>query len=151
MDEAIDFDVYELVAGRLRDRCPALGQVETGMNATAAFEMMAMSAATVTALVSPLAETAIPIAEAGLRVSQTEVWRFGVTLGMAFPAGFAEFIPARGQVRSALRGWGPVWAAKPAEYAGGRLLQYSLSQAGGRWLWLLEFRLTLQDSYEHQA
>lgn len=143
-------DFYEVAAKRVADRCDLVGQVETGMNPQAAFDMLAMSAAQVTALLSPLADQAVPVREAAMRVTQAETWRFGVTMGLAFPAGFPLFMAARRQIKTALRGWGPDWAAKPVEYAGGRLLQYSLSQDGGRWLWLLEFRLALQETYEHQ-
>ncbi|WP_374569685.1 hypothetical protein [Phenylobacterium sp.] len=143
-------DFFETVARRIDDRCDLVGQAETGMNPAAAFEMLALSAASVTALVSPLADQAVPIREAAMRVTQAEVWRFGVTMGLSYPAGFSLFMPARRQIKAALRGWGPDWASMPVEYAGGRLLQYSLSRDGGRWLWLLEFRLALQETYEHQ-
>ncbi|MFN3523934.1 MAG: hypothetical protein ACK4YQ_16940 [Phenylobacterium sp.] len=143
-------DFFDVVAQRITSRCDLVGHAETGMNAQAAFDMLAMSPAQVTALVAPLADQATPVREAAMWVSQAEVWRFGVTMGMAYPAGFALFMPARRQIKAALRGWGPDWAAMPVEYAGGRLLQYALNRDGGRWLWLLEFRLALQETYEHQ-
>jgi len=141
---------YTAVAERLRLRCPALIQVETGTDARQAAEMLALGP-DVTALVTPLADRADPVAEASFMVSQTERWRFAVTLALTFPGGFEQFEPARDQLKAALRGWSPPEAATPIQYAGSSLLQYSAGQDGGRWLHLFEFSLTFQATYGHQS
>jgi len=144
--------LYTDVAARLADpaRCPAILQVEVGMNADAAAEMIALGA-DVSALVHPLSDTATPVREAGFRVTQPGVEIFGVTLALVAPGGFEQFEPARDQVKAALRGWLPAGGSMPVEYAGGQTLQYSLGKDGGRWLHLLRFRATTQDTYEAQS
>lgn len=138
---------YDLVKERLVARCPALLQVETAASAEAAVEMLTL-AADVTALVSPLSDEAATVRGSGLKISQVETETFGVTLAMVFPAGFTEFEAARDQVKNALRGWLAEGLDRAVEYAGGRTLQYSLGQAGGRWLHLLRFRFTTTETYE---
>lgn len=142
--------LYTAIADRLRVNCPALLQVETGMDALAALDMLALGK-DVTALITPISDDADPIKESGFLVSQRETWLFGVTMALVFPGGFSEFEPARDQVKATLRGWLPEGAATPIQYAGGRTLQYSASQDGGRWLHLLRFRLTVQERIEAQS
>lgn len=139
---------FDAARDRLRSLAPALLQVETATDATAALETMALSQL-VTALVHPLSDQAAPVGEAALLVSQLEVWTFGVTLALVYPGGFPEFELARDQVKAALRGWN--WEsqlATPVEYAGGQVLQYQLGVDGGRWLHLLRFRCSILESYE---
>jgi hypothetical protein len=142
--------LYEATAQRLRDRCPALLQVATGMDANELVETLAIGP-DVTVLITPLGDRADPVGEAGLIVSQREVWRLGATLVLTFPGGFSQFEPARDQMKAALRGWSPVGSSMPMQYAGSRLLQYSASQDGGRWMTLFEFNVPTQATYEHQA
>lgn len=140
---------FDLVAERLRAHCPSLLQVETGMSADELVEMLGLGA-DVTALVTPLSDRASPVRSAGMMVSQEEVWRFGVTLVLVFPGGFAQFDPAYAEVKATLRGWAPPEASMPVEYAGSRVLQYSAAKEGGRWMHLLEFTVPTQATYEHQ-
>jgi hypothetical protein len=139
---------YDLVKTRLedRDRCPALLQVATAMDAAAAADMLAVGY-DVTALVSPLSDRAMPINASTLRFTATEAHVFGVTMAMVYPAGFEQFEPAREQIKAALRGWQPAGLATAIKYDGGQLLQYRPVQDGGLWLHLLRFSFTTQDTY----
>lgn len=143
--------MFDAAAARLADpaRCPAILQAVTAMDAEAALEMLALSA-DVTAIVSPLSDEAAPVATTGLRVRQLETWTFGVTMAMVFPGGFAQFEPACREIKAALRGWKPEGASGAVQYAGGTLLEYSAKE-GGRWLHLLRFRVTVQETYEAQS
>lgn len=138
---------YDLVVQRLRDNCPSLLQVESGPNAAAVVEMFALNAA-VTALVTPLSDEAISPKAATLRVTQTEVETFGVTMAMVAPSGFEQFVTARDEIKTAMRGWQAPGLAMPIEYAGGRQQQYDIKRDGGRWLHLLRFRAVSQSTYE---
>lgn len=141
--------LYEAVRARLADgRCPAIIQAATVLKSDVA-DTVALGAA-VTALVAPLSDTADPVDGASFIFSQRESWRFGVTLALTYPAGFPEFEPARDQIKAALRGWMAPGTVRPIEYAGGRLLQYDAHQQGGLWLHLLEFKTTVQETYEVQ-
>ena len=140
---------YDLVAAKLRADCPAVLQVETVLAAEAAAELLALSQ-DVSALVHPLSDGAAPIRNAGMVVSQAETETFGVTLAMVFPAGFAEFVTARDEIKAALRGWATPDLSMPIAYAGGQLLTYELGGDGGRFLWLLRFIAPRQARYEHQ-
>ena len=142
---------YDLVAARLQDpaRCPALLQVATGMKPEEAVEMLALGP-DVTALVTPLSEEAFPVTGTGFAVTQVEGHLFGVTMALTFPGGFPQFEVARAQIKAALRGWLPAGVAEAVEYRGGAQLQYSAGQDGGRWLYLLRFRVTFQETYEAQ-
>lgn len=130
--------LYDAIAGRLQvaGRCPDVVQVVTGMSAEAVDGLTL--ADTATAVVMPLADQAAPVREAGLQVTQYEAIRFGVLLALTYPAGFAQFEPARDQIKAALRGWTPGGCDAPVQYSGGRLLAYDASD-GGKWLHLLEF------------
>lgn len=141
---------YDQVATKLRADCPLLLQVETGLAAEAALDMLALGA-DMTALVHPLSDAAGAIRDAGMFVSQAESEQFGVTLAMVFPGGFSQFEPARLQVKAALRGWATPDLSMPIAYAGGNLLDYQLAKDGGRFLWLLRFNAPRQASYEHQS
>jgi hypothetical protein len=143
--------LYDAVAQRLADpvRCSAVLQVETAMDAEATAETLAL-AADVTAIVSPLSDEAYPVNHAAMMVTQVEEWTFGVTMAMVFPGGFAQFEPARDQIKAALRGWTPEGAASAVQYAGGTLLEYA-AKDGGRWLHLLRFRVRVQQSYGAQS
>ncbi len=144
--------LYDAAAARLADpaRCPAILQALTGIDPDQAIEMLALSA-DVTALVSPMSDEAVPVREAAFKVSQMEVWTFGVTMALVFPGGFSQFEPARDQIKAALRGWVPAGAASPVEYAGGRTVEYRIDKDGGRWLHLLRFRVAVQETYEAQS
>ncbi|PHY20814.1 hypothetical protein [Caulobacter sp. BP25] len=142
---------YAAAAARLADpvRCPAVLQVAPAMDAEATVETLAL-AADVTAIVSPLSDEAYPVSQAALMVTQVEDWTFGVTMAMVFPGGFAQFEPARDQIKAALRGWIPDGAAGPVQYAGGTLLEYA-AKDGGRWLHLLRFRVRVHETYGAQS
>lgn len=142
--------LYEQAAARIRDLCPSVIQVETGMAAEAAADMLALGP-DVTALVTPLSDTADPVRDASFFVSQRVRELFGVTLALTYPGGFAQFEPARREILRTLCGWAPDEAAMPVAYAGGRILQYSAGQAGGRWLHLLQFAVPSQLTYEHKS
>lgn len=137
------------VVARLMANCPRVLQAIPAPDAEA-IAQMELSAHAVTAVVTPLSDTAIPPGEAGFRVSQTTVERFAVVLALAFPGGFPEFEPARDEIKAALRGWLLPEAATPVLYTGGRLIDFD-PKDGGRWLHSLEFSLTHQDTYEHQS
>lgn len=143
---------YDAVAARLADpaRCPAVLQAQTAIDAEQAVEMLALGA-DVTALVSPLSDEAAMIREAAFKVSQMEVWTFGVTMALVYPGGFSQFETAKLQIKNALRGWVFPAAASPVQYAGGRTLEYRIEGDGGRWLHLLRFRVAVQETYEAQS
>lgn len=143
--------MFDAAAARLADpvRCPAVLQATTAMDVEAALEMLALSA-DVTAIVSPLSDDAVPVTTTGLKVTQKEVWTFGVTMALVFPGGFAQFEPALVEIKDALTGWTPQGAAGPVQYAGGTLLEYSAKE-GGRWLHLLRFRVSVHRTYEAQS
>jgi hypothetical protein len=141
--------LFDNVAARIRANCTAILQTEVAPDAVAAVEMMTL-AADVTALVCDISDSAVPVRSASLMVSQEETTLFGVLLALVFPGGFPEYEAARDQVKATIRGWRPPGASKPCEYAGGRTLQYELGADGGRWLRLLQFRVTEQAFYEHQ-
>ncbi len=141
---------FDAAAERLRQRCPVLLQVQTGMSRDLV-ETMTLSQE-VSALVHPLSEAADPVNHASLLVSQREAWVFGVMLALTYPGGFAEWEPAKAQVKAALRGW--TWEerlAQPVAYVGGATLQYSIAQDGGRWLFLMRFSLATRETYPHQT
>jgi hypothetical protein len=138
---------HGLVQARLGDgRCPSLLQVETGVTAQAAADMLAMGL-DVSALITPLSDTPRPINASSLQVTRTDVVLFGVTLALVFPAGFEQFEVARDQVITALQGWRPQGLATAIEYAGGGTLQYDLRAGSGRWLHQLRFRFSEQTTY----
>jgi hypothetical protein len=143
---------YDTVAARLADtdRCPAVLQVATGMDAKAAAETLALGA-DVTALVTPLSDDAAPVNHAAMAVTQVEEWIFGVTMALVFPGGFPQFEAAKEQIKAALRGWTPDGAASAVQYAGGQTLQYSVGEDGGRWLHLLRFRVRVHVTYGAQS
>lgn len=142
---------FDAVAARLADpdRCPAILQAVTSMDAEATVESLALGM-DVTAIVSPLSDEAAPVATTGLRVTQAETWIFGVTMALVFPGGFPQFEPARAQAIDALIGWRPDGAAWPVQYAGGTLLEYR-AEDGGRWLHLLRFRVGVERTYGAQS
>lgn len=142
--------LYQDAAERIRANCPAVLQVETGMDAAELIESLAIGP-DVTALITPLGDDADLVREASMKVSQRETWEFGVTLVLTFPGGFAQFEPARDQIKATLRGWSPAGSSTPVQYVRSRLLQYSAGQDGGRWMHLFTFRVTTQQTYEHQA
>ena len=143
-------DAYTAIRDRLDEegRCPALLQVVTGMSIDSV-EAMTIGPI-VSALVVPLSDTAPPPGSAALKVSQFELEIVGVVLALTYPGGFEQFVPGRDQIKAALRGWFPSWAAEPITYAGGQTLQYTAGQDGGRWLHLLRFRVSTQHTYEVQ-
>ncbi|CAN5610000.1 hypothetical protein BH10PSE5_BH10PSE5_01240 [soil metagenome] len=144
--------LYENSALRLRDpaRCPAILQVATGMDANQVVETLAIGP-DVSVLITPLGERAHPVRDAGLIVTQVTTWRMGCTLVLTFPGGFEQYEPARDQMKAALRGWQPPGAVSTFEFTGSRLLQYSASQDGGRWMTLFEFAVDTQETYGKQS
>lgn len=142
---------FDAVTARLADpaRCPAVLQATTAMDAEETIKSLALGA-DVTAIVSPLSDDARPIGSAGLRVTQTEIWTFGVTMALVFPGGFSQWEPAKDQIKGALRGWTPAQNAGPVEYAGGTLLEYAAKE-GGRWLHLLRFHVPVYETYGAQS
>jgi len=142
--------LYDAAAARIDTGCPSVVQVATGLQAKEAVEMLALGA-DVSALVHPLSDSADPIRDAAMIVTQREVHVFGVTMALVYPGGIPQFETARAEIKGVLRGWAPAGASMPVAYAGGQLLDYSLSDDGGRLLWLLRFTVPTQPSYEHQA
>jgi hypothetical protein len=142
--------LFDDVVARILANCPAVPQAVTAMDPKEAVEALALSHE-VSAIVSPISDVADPVREASLMVSQREVWTFGVTLALVYPGGFAQFEPARDQVKGTLRGWAPAGASQPVQYRGGQLLSYTAGQEGGRWLHLLRFVVPTQATYEHQS
>lgn len=137
---------FEAAASRLTALAPALLRVEHAQS-DKAIETFAL-AQDVTALVHPLSDQAQPVNIGGLVVSQSEVWTFGVTMALVFPAGFEQWATARAEIKAALRGW--TWddqLATPVEYVGGQTTEYSLSEGSGRWLSVLRFRTSILETY----
>jgi hypothetical protein len=137
---------FEDAALRLQALAPALLRVEHAQS-DKAMDAFALSH-DVTALVHPLSDQALPVNNAGLVVSQSEVWTFGVTMALVFPGGFEQWATARAQIKTALRGWS--WEdrlATPVEYAGGQTTEYTLGEDGGRWLSVLRFRTSILETY----
>lgn len=141
--------LYDAAAARISANCPSVIQTATGLKPAEVVELLALGA-DVTALVCPLSDSADPVREAGLAVSQRELHVFGVTMALVAPGGLPQFETARTEIKSCLCGWSPAGASMPVTYAGGALLDYDVSENGGRLLWLLRFAVpTLQD-YEVQ-
>jgi hypothetical protein len=143
-------DLYADVAARIVANCPAVLQVTTGARPEELVEMLAIGP-DVAALVHPISTVADPVREAGMMVAQREVWRFGVSLALTFPGGFAQFEPARDQVKATLRGWMAPGASMPVEFAAQRTLEFDAGEHGGRWLEMLEFTVPTVVSYEVQS
>lgn len=141
--------LYQNIATRLTDRCPAILQAVAGVSAREVVEALTIGP-DVTAIVAPIGDRAEPVYSGSLKVTQVETWRVGVTLVLTFPGGFSEYESARDQMKACLRGWSPEGSSMPLQYAGSQLLQYSASEDGGRWMTLFEFTVTTQATYEHQ-
>ena len=143
--------LFDAITARLADqaRCPAVLQVAVSMDAEATVETLALGA-DATAIVAPLSDEAYPVNHAAMMVTQVEDWTFGVTMALVFPGGFAQFEPARDQIKRALRGWTPEGAQSAVQYAGGTLLEYA-AKDGGRWLHLLRFRVRVHETYGAQT
>ncbi len=129
--------LYQDIATRLTDRCPAILQAVAGVSAREVVEALTIGP-DVTAIVAPMGDRADPVYSGSLKVTLT------------FPGGFSEYEPARDQMKACLRGWSPEGSSMPLQYAGSQLLQYSASEDGGRWMTLFEFTVTTQATYEHQ-
>lgn len=142
--------LYDSVKGRILDLCPAVLQAVTGSKPEEMVETIALGA-DVSVIVHPMSTTADPVREAGMVVSQRELIRFGVTMVLVFPGGFAQFEAAAEEIKVALRGWKLPGASMPVQFAVQRTLQFSAGQDGGRQLELLEFTVPTQVSYEVQT
>jgi len=142
--------LYDAVAARITANCSNVSQAVSGMSPSELVETMAIGP-DVSVMVTPISDRADPIREALSKVSQQETWRFAVTLVLTFPGGFAQFEPARDQIKATLRGWSPAGSSTPVQYVGSRLLEYSAGADGGRWMHLFEFSVTTQETYQWQA
>lgn len=141
--------LYDAAAARIAANCPSVIQTATGLKPAEVVELLALDA-DVTALVCPLSDSASPVREAAMIVSQKETHVFGVTMALVAPGGLPQFETARTEIKNCLRGWCPEGSSEPVTYAGGALLDYDVSENGGRLLWLLRFAVPTQPSYEVQ-